>query len=89
MREQYEHLTALAGAGTVELRVLPFAVGPHPGVYGPFTILDFANPEDHVVAHTGSYAGSQYHDRDAQDEAHRHVYRRLHEQSVPLEEFPL
>jgi transcriptional regulator with XRE-family HTH domain len=89
MREQYDHLRTLARAGTAELRVLPFAAGAHPGVFGPFTILDFADPEDPSVAHNGSYAGSRFHDKEAQVKAHRQVYRRLLEQSVPLEEFPL
>lgn len=89
MREQYDHLTMLARARTAELRVLPFARGAHPGVFGPFTILDFADPEDPPVAHTPSYAGSRYHDRAALVDAHRRVYRVLYEQSVPLEEFPL
>jgi hypothetical protein len=89
MREQYDHLRTLTRAGTVELRVLPFAAGAHPGVFGPFTILDFADPEDPSVAHNGSYAASRFHDREAQVKAHRQVYRRLLEQSVPLEEFPL
>jgi transcriptional regulator with XRE-family HTH domain len=88
MRAQYDHLTALARSGMVELRVLPFAAGPHPGVFGPFTILDFADSEDPSIACVEAYVGARYHDRDAQVEVHRQVYRRLHDQSTPLEEFP-
>jgi transcriptional regulator with XRE-family HTH domain len=89
MRAQYDHLTALARSGTAELRVLPFAAGPHPGVFGPFTILDFADSEDPSIACVEAYVGARYHDCDAQVEAHRQVYRKLHDQSTPLEEFPL
>jgi transcriptional regulator with XRE-family HTH domain len=49
MREQYDHLVALARSGVAGLRVLPFIAGSHPGGFGPFTILDFADPEDPPV----------------------------------------
>jgi transcriptional regulator with XRE-family HTH domain len=88
MREQHDRLIALAQSGKFELQVLPFTAGVHPGVLGPFTILDFANPEDPSIAYLESYAGAHYHDREAQVEAHRRVYRGLLERSVPLEEFP-
>ena len=73
MRAQHDHLRALARSGAAELWVLPFGAGPHPGVFGPFTILDFSDPEDPPVAHTSSYAGSRYHDRADLVEVHRQV----------------
>jgi transcriptional regulator with XRE-family HTH domain len=89
MRCQYDRLRHLAGDGTVDLRVLPFRAGAHPGLLGAFTILDFDDPEDPAVAHIGSYVGARYSDQAAQVDSHRQVYDGLWRQSVPLEEFPL
>jgi hypothetical protein len=79
----------MAGDGTVELRVLPFRAGAHPGLLGAFTILEFDDPEDPAVAYIESYAGARYSDQVAQVDSHRQVYDELRHCSVPLEEFPL
>ena len=88
MREQYDRLVRLARSGVVELRVLPFASGAHSGVFGPFAILGFADPEDPSLAYVESYAGVRYHDREVHVQMHRTVYSNLLQGSVPLEEFP-
>jgi transcriptional regulator with XRE-family HTH domain len=89
MRRQYDRLRQLAGDGTVDLRVLPFRAGAHPGLLGGFTILAFDDPEDPTVAYTESYAGTRYDDQAAQVEPHQQVFDDLWRRSVPLEEFPL
>jgi len=46
MREQIRHLTAMAALPNVVIHVLPFAVGAHPGMEGPFCLLSFPEPDD-------------------------------------------
>ncbi len=41
MREQLHHLAAASQLPHVTLRVLPFTVGMHPGLSGPFVLLEF------------------------------------------------
>lgn len=44
MRRQIEHLRRLAENPRVTIRVLPYEVGVHQGLKGPFVILEFAEP---------------------------------------------
>ncbi|MGI9099546.1 MAG: helix-turn-helix domain-containing protein [Solirubrobacteraceae bacterium] len=55
MRAQLRHLLDAAVLPTVELRVVPFAAGAHPGFTGPFSILRFRDDRDltHVVTRGG------------------------------------
>ena len=46
MREQIRHLIAMAALPNVVIHVLPFAVGAHPGMEGPFCLLSFPEPDD-------------------------------------------
>jgi len=46
MLDQLMHLRALNRRPNVTLQVLPFAVGTHDGMDGPFILLDFRDPAD-------------------------------------------
>ena len=46
MREQIRHLITRAALPNVVIHVLPFAVGAHPGMEGPFCLLSFPEPDD-------------------------------------------
>lgn len=46
MREQLEHLTAMAERPNITIRVLPFAADVHPGINGAFNVLEFPDPDD-------------------------------------------
>jgi transcriptional regulator with XRE-family HTH domain len=46
MQDQIRHLIAMAELPNVVIHVLPFAVGAHPGMEGPFVLLSFPEPED-------------------------------------------
>jgi transcriptional regulator with XRE-family HTH domain len=58
MRTQLRHLLDCAALPSVELRVVPFAVGAHPGFAGPFAILRF--PDGRDLAHVITRAGDIY-----------------------------
>ena len=58
MRAQLRHLLDRAALPTVELRVVPFAAGAHPGFAGSFAILRFRDCRD--LAHVVTRAGDIY-----------------------------
>jgi len=49
MRRQLERLRALADEPHVSVQVIPFRAGAHPGMRGPFTLLEFADANDDNV----------------------------------------
>jgi transcriptional regulator with XRE-family HTH domain len=46
MRRQIEHLIEMAGRPNVWIQVLPFVVGAHPAMKGPFVHLEFPDKND-------------------------------------------
>jgi len=46
MREQLMKLSEERSRGNVMIQILPFTAGEHPGMSGPFSILDFAEPTE-------------------------------------------
>lgn len=49
MREQFTHLMEASEQPNITLQLLPFALGAHPGLYGPFVILTFPQPTRPLV----------------------------------------
>ena len=66
MREQLEHLAELAERPNINIRVVPFAVGIHPGVDGAFAVIQLPDPFPPVV-HTHGAAGTAYLEHDQVD----------------------
>ncbi|EOD69275.1 helix-turn-helix domain-containing protein [Amycolatopsis vancoresmycina] len=55
MRAQLRHLLGLAERTNVAIQIVPFRAGPHPGLDGPFVILDFdENPPVSYMASCGT-----------------------------------
>lgn len=54
MRRQLEHLEELATRPGITIQVLPFALGAHPGMLGPFVLLEFTDPADDNVLYLES-----------------------------------
>jgi len=44
----------------VVIRVLPFSAGEHPGGNGPFTVLEFPDPDDPRIVHLDVLTTSYY-----------------------------
>lgn len=79
MREQLQHLLELSHRPNVDLRILPFSAGAHPGMTGSFSMLRF--PEDNGLAtiFVEVQAGALYPDRPADLERYTWVFQRLTE----------
>jgi transcriptional regulator with XRE-family HTH domain len=77
MREQLEHLLAMAARPELTLQVLPFSCGAHAGHSGPFSILEFPNRTDSEVAYVESVAGILYLEKDREVRARTDAFDRL------------
>lgn len=62
MRAQLNHLLEMTKLRNVEIYVLPFAVGVHPGINGSFAILEFS-PDDPRLVYVDTLAGAVYPDK--------------------------
>ncbi|WP_374227448.1 DUF5753 domain-containing protein [Streptomyces sp. AC512_CC834] len=49
MRQQCAHLVQAGEQPNVTVQFLPFSLGAHPGLYGPFVILTFPRPTAPLV----------------------------------------
>lgn len=46
MCAQFRHLVEMAHRPNVTVQVMPFSRGPHVGLIGPFTLIEFESPDD-------------------------------------------
>jgi transcriptional regulator with XRE-family HTH domain len=64
-RRQLEHLIELGERNNISVRVIPFSAGAHPGMTGPFTLLEFPDAQDDDVLYLEHVDG----DKVIRDEA--------------------
>lgn len=65
LRAQVDRLIEAATLPNVTLQVMPFSAGPHPAMYGPFTIFRFRFQELPDIVYSESLTGAVYiDDRD-------------------------
>jgi hypothetical protein len=57
MRRQIHQIIELAARPNITVEVVPFAVGVHPGMQGPFVILEFPDPGDDDVLYLEGFRG--------------------------------
>jgi len=89
MREQLEHLAKVGRSGTAEVRVIPTAVGLHPGSGIPFLVLTPAGDRERVV-YVETYTDGLFVDEPERVERHEAAMREMlalalsHEDSLSL-----
>ncbi|MFY1637866.1 DUF5753 domain-containing protein [Solwaraspora sp. WMMB335] len=86
MAEQRAHLASVGRRVRVEIRVLPWSAGAHAAMVSPFTLLDFADPDDPDIAYVETQLGSRYLERPEELAEYRRIFREIREQSIPIEE---
>ncbi|GAA2679358.1 MULTISPECIES: helix-turn-helix transcriptional regulator [Actinosynnema] len=86
-RGQLGHLVELARLPNLDLRVLPYSAGGHPGIEGTFTILDYDDEfgDDPGTAYVETRAQGLYYEERAQVADYRAVFDRLLELAEPRE----
>ncbi|GAB3730075.1 helix-turn-helix domain-containing protein [Nocardiopsis nanhaiensis] len=60
MREQCAHLVEMASHPNITVQIMPFSRGPHIGLIGSFTLIEFSNPEDLDHVYIESPAGNLF-----------------------------
>ena len=76
MNTQLSRMIEITALPNVTLQVVPFALGAHPGLKNPFTLLQFRSPQPPVVF-VESTAGNLFLERAAQLEAHEESLQHL------------
>lgn len=71
LRPQVDRLIEVAGMEKVSFQIVPFAAGPHPGIAGPFTVLEFAAAADLDIVHLEHLTGNAYLDQPEQVEEYK------------------
>jgi transcriptional regulator with XRE-family HTH domain len=79
MRAQLQHLLDLTAPSnsTITLQILPLAIGSHPGLSGPFVILDFPSSEDPSVIYLETATDGLYLEETAEIERYTLMFDHL------------
>lgn len=90
MRAQLHHLRTLGRRPNVGVRVLPLALGAHPGLRGPFVLLRFAADNDPDVVYIENRRGDSIFENDrAVTDNHRAIFRDLEQRAAHPEELDM
>jgi transcriptional regulator with XRE-family HTH domain len=77
MKAQLKHLIEMSRRSNVTIQVMPFKIGGHPAVGGPFSVLHFAESDLSDVVYLEQLASSQYLDKEDVIEKYLAVMERL------------
>lgn len=83
MRAQLRHLEAVSRRPSISVRVLPFDIGEHPGLVGPFVMLDVE--DEQVVYLEDAEGGLLRRDDAAVTGRYLTRFRQLEEVAEPIE----
>jgi transcriptional regulator with XRE-family HTH domain len=83
IRGQLKHLIEVADHPAVTLQVLPFQVGAHAAMGGPFTILRFAEPDLADVVYIEQLTSALYLDKPVEVDSYLEVMEQLCLQAEP------
>jgi transcriptional regulator with XRE-family HTH domain len=83
MRRQLVRLVELGRRPNVTIEVVPFSAGAHPGLRGPFVVLEFPDPEDDDVLYLEN-SGGDLISREEPDQVlpYREAFEQLREISL-------
>lgn len=80
MHHQLQRLKEEAGRDNVTIEIVPFRAGAHPGMKGPFAILEFADARDEDVLYLEDSRGDTIsRDEEAEIKPYREAFAQLRE----------
>lgn len=85
MRAQIDRLLVASAEPYVILQIMPFAAGPHPGMYGPFQLFRFDIPELPDIVCAESLTGAAYLDERSDTAAYLETLDRMGAQAAPAQ----
>jgi|RhiMetdeSRZDD1v2_1073273.scaffolds.fasta_scaffold107790_2 transcriptional regulator with XRE-family HTH domain len=84
MKAQLERLLEDAKRPNVELRILPWEVGEHPGLGGPFTLFGFSEPMDLAIVHVENHVNFLLVEDEPDIRHYELVFQRVQESALPV-----
>ncbi|MDV6010893.1 helix-turn-helix transcriptional regulator [Haloechinothrix sp. LS1_15] len=78
---QLRHLVEMAKRPRVTVQVVPLAAGPHPGLEGPFMIMEFES--DPPLVHLENRARSTFLEEASHVESYRLAWERIRAKALP------
>jgi len=89
MRAQLEHLLEVAGRPHVAVRVIPFALGEHVGLRGPFVLLRFSGTNDPDVVYIEQRRGDTIFQDELEVTAnHQRLFSELEKRAASPDDLP-
>ena len=82
MRTQLEHLVRDRDRANIVIQILPFSVGEHPAMVGPFTMLTFLDPADPSVVNVESITGSLALEQPRELQAYEEVWGAIQARAI-------
>jgi transcriptional regulator with XRE-family HTH domain len=77
MSRQFQHLANLAKLSNVTIQVMPFTAGPHPGMKGPFEVIQFADTPDENIVFLEGPRGDIISDDQEETESYLEAFTRI------------
>ncbi|MGQ0778068.1 MAG: Scr1 family TA system antitoxin-like transcriptional regulator [Pseudonocardiales bacterium] len=79
---QLGHIAARAALPSVCLQVLPFSLGAHSGLDGPFTVLGFGEPDEPEVAYIEHTASALHLEKEGAVQTCKLAFDRLRSEAL-------
>lgn len=79
---QVTHLAQMSRRPNVEVRLLRFADGPHPGMISPVNIFEFADDEDPPVVYLENDTGIQEVTKPSEVDAYRDIFAQIRDAAL-------
>ncbi|TDB84321.1 hypothetical protein E1264_25085 [Actinomadura sp. KC216] len=86
MPAQLRRLVQAGRSDHIEIAVLPFGAGAHPGTRGPFTILGFDGDLGEVLYLEGQGTAAVVAGEDQRVSDYRHAFEVLRQKTLPQDE---
>jgi transcriptional regulator with XRE-family HTH domain len=86
MRAQLKRLLADAQRPNITIQVLPFSVGAHPAVNGPFEVLAFAEPDDNGLVYVEGHLGHFFLEKEREVDVYEQMFDVLVDMSITAEQ---
>jgi transcriptional regulator with XRE-family HTH domain len=83
MRRQLVHLVEMSLRPNLSLHILPFSVGAHAGMEGPFVLLSYPDPADPDSVYVTMATGGVFLDKPEDVQLYSAIFNRLREAALP------
>ncbi|MFC4532553.1 helix-turn-helix domain-containing protein [Sphaerisporangium dianthi] len=86
LRSQLRRLLDASEQAKTTIQVIPFALGAHPGMIGPFTLLGFPEPFDLDIVYMETIAGNLYVEESDEVRDYRTAFDHLRAEALNIRE---